>query len=62
MTRGPLFREEDRIGQRLRINQKAPLLATGEVSDKPGKSDALWTRMNIAMRLSCQQIKPTSKP
>ena len=62
MTRNPLFREEDNIKQR-------PHLTTLTSSDqtvhkeilKTGTNDGLWSRMNLGIRLSCQQSKPPLK-
>lgn len=71
MPRGPLFREEDKFSQRPytipdiaapnSASNLASDMADKEVSKKGGQHDALWNRMNAAMRLSCQQIRPQKK-
>lgn len=71
MPRGPLFREEDKFSQRPHLNQDIPgpnlspnldpNIAEKEVTKKGGQHDALWNRMNAAMRLSCQQVRPQKK-
>lgn len=63
MTRNPLFREEDKMHQRLRSPAvaAAPQAANKTTHQKASPSDALWNRMNTAMRLSCQQSKPPLK-
>lgn len=61
MPRSPLFREENKTLQSHHPIEGAtsPQVTVKQVTKKGGKNDAIWNRMNAAMRLSCQ---PPSKP
>jgi hypothetical protein len=63
MVRHPLFRDEDSTNRPVRLAQTAIPHANSdeEMRQKAVSSNALWTRMNLAMRLSCQQSKPPIK-
>lgn len=63
MPRSPLFREEDKS-----LQSHPPVegptshqVTAKQVAKKGGKHDAIWNRMNAAMRLSCQPSKPPIK-
>ena len=61
MVRHPLFRDEENSSHVARFAQTSipPHAASDEeMHQKTSSDDALWTRMNLAMRLSCQQSKP----
>jgi len=63
MVRHPLFRDEENTSQAAQIAHTlhtfVPLHAASdeEMHPKASPDDALWNRMNLAMRLSCQQSK-----
>ena len=63
MPRSPLFREEDKTLQSQHSTEglTSPQLAVKQIAKKGGKHDAIWSRMNAAMRLSCQPSKPPIK-
>jgi hypothetical protein len=64
MARHPLFRDEENANQPSRLAQTGipPHAASGaEKHQKASPDDALWNRMNLAMRFSCQPSKPPIK-
>ena len=63
MIRHPLFRNESNINRPAQVQAAILPLATNdeEMLQKASRSNALWTRMNLAMHLSCQQSKPSIK-
>ena len=63
MPRSPLFREEDKTLQSKHSIEglTSPQVTVKQATQKGGKHDAIWNRMNAAMRLSCQPSKPPIK-
>jgi len=63
MPRHPLFRDDGNTSQPERLAQTsiAPAASDEEMHQKASASNALWSRMNLALRLSCQQSKPPIK-
>ena len=57
MVRHPLFRDEENTHQLARFAQNGiqqPAASDMEMHSKATADDALWNRMNLAMRLSCR--------
>ena len=62
MVRHPLFRDEDNANQAARPTQRfIPPHTDDQMHQKASPDDALWNRMNLAMRLSCQQPRLPTK-
>jgi len=60
MPRQPLFRDEENA---ISPGEGAiqPAAKNAELRPKASLDNALWNRMNLAMRLSCQRSKPLLK-
>jgi hypothetical protein len=61
MARHPLFRDECKTNQPAQTAIPAPAASDEEMHQKACAGNALWNRMNLAMRLSFQRSKPTIK-